>query len=111
MPEVSASCLRSDSSPCGSLDQGLGSAEGSGGVLRFEQLSCTLRDFLHGSAVENPPAYAGYMGSIPGSGRSSEEGNDNPLQYSCLESPMDRGAWLAIVYIYMGLQSRTCLSN
>ena len=51
------------------------------------------------------------MGSIPGSGRSSEEGNDNPLQYSCLESPMDRGAWLAVVYIYMGLQSRTCLSN
>ena len=36
---------------------------------------------------------AGDLGSIPGSGRSSGEGNDNPLQYSCLENPMDRGAW------------------
>ena len=36
---------------------------------------------------------AGDLGSIPGSGRSSGEGNGNPLQYSCLEKPMDRGAW------------------
>ena len=36
---------------------------------------------------------AGDPGSIPGSGRSSGEGNGNPLQYSCLENPMDRGAW------------------
>ena len=36
---------------------------------------------------------AGDQGSIPGSGRSSGEGNGNPLQYSCLETPMDRGAW------------------
>ena len=36
---------------------------------------------------------AGDPGSIPGSGRSPGEGNDNPLQYSCLENPMDRGAW------------------
>ena len=35
---------------------------------------------------------------IPGLGRSSGEGNGNPLQYSCLENPMDRGAWQAIVY-------------
>ena len=33
------------------------------------------------------------LGSIPGSGRSPEEGNGNPLQYCCLENPMDRGAW------------------
>ena len=39
----------------------------------------------------------GDMGSIPGSGRSSEEGNGNPLQYSCLENPMDGGAWQATV--------------
>ena len=39
----------------------------------------------------------GDMGLIPGSGRSLGGGNDNPLQYSCLENPMDRGAWLAIV--------------
>ena len=38
------------------------------------------------------------MGSVPGSGRSLEEGNGNPLQYSCLENPLDRGAWRAIVY-------------
>ena len=37
----------------------------------------------------------GDLGSIPGSGRSSGEGNGNPLQYSCLENPMDRGAWQA----------------
>ena len=37
---------------------------------------------------------AGDLGSIPGSGRSSGEGNGNPLQYSCLENPMDGGTWL-----------------
>ena len=37
-------------------------------------------------------------GSIPGSGRSPGEGNGNPLQYSCLENPMDRGAWGATVH-------------
>ena len=36
--------------------------------------------------------------SIPGLGRSPGEGNDNPLQYSCLENPMDRGAWWATIY-------------
>ena len=46
--------------------------------------------------VKNLPANAGDegdMGPIPGSGRSSGEGNGNPLQYSCLINPMDRGAW------------------
>ena len=38
------------------------------------------------------------MGSIPESGRSSEEGNGNPLQYSCLENPTDRGTWQATVH-------------
>ena len=38
------------------------------------------------------------LGSIPGSGRSPGEGNGNPLQYSCLENPMDRGAWWATVH-------------
>ena len=45
--------------------------------------------------VENPPANVGdirYAGSIPGSGRSPGGGHGNPLQYSCLENPMDRGA-------------------
>ena len=41
---------------------------------------------------------AGDLGSIPGLGRSHGEGNGNPLQYSCLENPMDGGAWWAIVH-------------
>ena len=51
-----------------------------------------------GSVVKNLPANAGDSGSIPGSGRSPGEGNGNPLQYSCLGNPMDRGAWRATVY-------------
>ena len=47
--------------------------------------------FLGGSVVKNLPANAGDAGSIPGSGRSPGEGNGSPLQYSCLENPMDRG--------------------
>ena len=42
--------------------------------------------------VKNMPASAGDKGSIPGSGRDTEEGNSNPLQYSCLGNPIDRGA-------------------
>ena len=51
--------------------------------------------------VKNPPANARHMrdmGSIPGSGRSSGGGHGYPPQYSCLEKPMDRGAWLAEVH-------------
>ena len=51
--------------------------------------------------VKNLPAYAGSvsdLNSIPGLGRSPGGGHGNPLQYSCLKSPMDRGAWWAIVY-------------
>ena len=50
--------------------------------------------------VKNPPANAGDardVCSIPGSGKSPGERNDNPLQYSCLGNPMDRGAWWATV--------------
>ena len=46
--------------------------------------------FPSGSVVKNPPANAGDVGLIPGSGRSSGEGSGNPLQYSCLGNPMDR---------------------
>ena len=48
--------------------------------------------------VKNLPAIAGDLGSIPGSERSPGEGNGNPLQYSCLENPMDRGAWCVTVH-------------
>ena len=50
--------------------------------------------------IKNPPANAGDIrdsGSIPGSGRSPGGGHGNPLQYSCLENPVDRGAWWAMV--------------
>ena len=57
-----------------------------------------LEGFPGGSVVKNLPANAGDVGSIPGSGRSVGGGNDNPLQYSCLGNPMDRGAWRAIVH-------------
>ena len=57
--------------------------------------------FPGGSTAKNPPANAGDTGdvsSVPGWGRSPGEGNCNPLQYSYLENPMDRGAWLAAVH-------------
>ena len=57
--------------------------------------------FPGGSVVKNLPASAGDLGdvgSIPGSGRSPRKGNGSPFQYSCLENPMDRGAWWATVH-------------
>ena len=53
---------------------------------------CLKWAFLMAQWVKNPPASAGDTGSIPGLGRSFREGNGNPLQYSCLTNPMDRGA-------------------
>ena len=50
------------------------------------------------SMVKNPPANAGDAGSIPGLGRSPGKGNGDPLQYSCLGSPIDKGAWRAAVH-------------
>ena len=49
--------------------------------------------FPGGSVVKGPPANAGDVGLIPGSGRSPGEGNSYPFQYTSLEKPMDRGAW------------------
>ena len=48
--------------------------------------------------VKNPPAKAGDLVSIAGLGRSPGEGNGNSLQYSCLENPMDKGAWGAAIH-------------
>ena len=51
--------------------------------------------------IKNPPANAGDVGNtglIPGLGRSPGGGDGNPLQYSCLENPLDRGVWLAIAH-------------
>ena len=52
-----------------------------------------LEGFPGGSVVKNQPANTGELGLIPGSGRSPAEGNGNPLQYSCQENSMYRGAW------------------
>ena len=54
--------------------------------------------FPHTSGIKNLPANAGDAGSIPGLGRFPGGGHGNPLQYSCLENPMDRGAWHAAVH-------------
>ena len=62
--------------------------------------------------VKKPPASAGDArdsGSVPGSGRSPGGGNGNPLQYSCLKNPKDRGAWGATVHGVT--KSRTQLSS
>ena len=49
------------------------------------------KGFPRGSVVKNPPTNAGAVGSVPGLGRSLGERDGNPLQYSCLENPLDRG--------------------
>ena len=54
--------------------------------------------FPGGSVIKHPPANARDMGSNPGWGRSLGEGNGDPLQYSCLENPMDIGAWWATLH-------------
>ena len=54
--------------------------------------------FPGGSMVKNPPAKVEDMSLIPGSERAPGEGNGNPLQYSCLGNPMDRGTWLVTVH-------------
>ena len=60
---------------------------------QFHRSQCTAP---YSSVGKESACNAGDLGSIPGSGRSSGEGNGNPIQYSCLENPMDRGAWQAI---------------
>ena len=67
------------------------------------------RGFPSGSDSKASVCNAGDQGSIPGLGRSPGEGNGSPLQYSCMENPMDRGAWQAIVHGVV--KSRTRLSD
>ena len=64
----------------------------------FSYPNISWRGFYGGSVVKNPPTKVGDLGSIPGSGRYPRKGIDNPLQYSCLGSPMDRGVWWATVH-------------
>ena len=65
--------------------------------------------FPGGSDGKGSPCNVGDLGSIPALGRSPGEGNGNPLQYSCLENPMEGGAWWATVHGVA--KSRTQLSN
>ena len=62
--------------------------------------------FLGSSVIKNPTANAGDADSIPMSGRSPGGGNGTPLQYSCLENPMDRGPWWAMVHTVAKSQTR-----
>ena len=67
-------------------------------LIGLNEFSLGRRGLPWGSVVKNPLASAGDLGSFPGLGRSPGEGNGNPLQYSCLGKPMDRGAWRATVH-------------
>ena len=89
------------------LRDGSPAAVGSGTDL--EDYWWWLRGFPDGSVVKNLPANAGDTGDsglIPGSTRSPGGGNGNALQYSCLKSPMDRGAWWAAVHGIAESQTR-----
>ena len=65
------------------------------GSMRVTEIA---KPFPGGSVVKRPPANAGDLCLIPGSERCPGEGKGNPLQYSCLENSMDRGAWQATVH-------------
>ena len=75
-------------------------------LLVFLQVCVYLLDFPGGSDGKASAYNAGDQGSIPGSGRSPGERNGNPLQCSCLENPMDGGAWLATVHGVAKSQTR-----
>ena len=99
--------------PRGTLCQSVGTGGGEGRDARFKRsgFSSTVaitslrsdiyfiqaRGFPDGSDGKESASNAEDLGSIPGLGRSPGEGNGYPLQYSCLENPMDRGAWRATV--------------
>ena len=70
-------------------------------------LLSNVQKFLGGSDRKESTCDAGDLGLIPGSGRSFREGNGNPLQYSCLENSMDRGAWWATIQKVAKSQTQT----
>ena len=74
--------------------------EDSSSYLRFagkkdHMTLCRVLGFPGGSMGKESACNAGELGSIPGLGKCPQEGNGTPFQYSCLENPMDRGAWKA----------------
>ena len=87
----------------------------SGSEVKIKEEACYLLligyiilGFPGGSAGKQSVCNAGDLGLIPGLGRSPGEGNGNPLQYTCLENPMDRGTWRATVH---GVTKETRLST
>ena len=76
----------------------------------YERQYCVYRPWNSGGSDCKESVYiVGDLGLIPGLGRSPGGGHGNPFQYSCLENPMDRGAWLATVH--GAAKSQTRLSN
>ena len=67
-------------------------------ILHFQCMVLGQLGFPHGSDGKESICNVGYLGSIPGSGRSPGGGHGSPLQYSCLENPVDRGDWRAAVH-------------
>ena len=80
-------------------------------LLNFVLNAFQVWGFPGGLVVKNPPANAGDLGLIPGLERSPGEGNGNPLQYSCLGNPMDKGAWQATVHGLANESGTTWLLN
>ena len=76
-----------------------------GGFLG-KNMSTSSQGFFGDLMVKNPPANARDTSSVPGRGRSLREGKGNPLQHSCLENPVNRGAWWATVYRVAKNQTR-----
>ena len=98
----SDSCIHSGMCPRVLINNTLDLAQG---ILHLSTFSL-LPGFPSGLAVKNLPSNAGDTDSIPGLGRSPGEANGNPLQYSCLENPMDIDRSLdieAVVHIYGGI--------
>ena len=79
---------------------------GNWNFVLFMRTGTNVRAFQVALVVKNPSANAGDMGSIPELGRSPGGGHRNPLQYPCLENPMDRGACLALVQRVAKSQTR-----
>ena len=75
-------------------------------VYTFMCMYVYILGFPNGSEVKASASNAGDLGLIPGLGRSPGEGNGNPLQYFCLENPMDRGAWWATFHRVAKSQTR-----
>ena len=69
------------------------------GLSAINNISTSVWGFLGGSGCKESACNARDLGSISGLGRSPGEGNGNPLQYSCLENPIDRGTWQATVCV------------